>query len=214
MRLLLEVPADDQIPFGMRGEPALATPHELVDLGLVDPVVLVVIEDRQEHVQVGEQLREPPFRDETQAHMATVSPIGVRRIERDRRHLDLVAQGLEQPPHERFPTARRHDGQPGLERNRGRCQLLVPLARARHRALEDVDQRDRQERRRDVRPIVHVLGEREAAHAAAAPNEADRIDVEQHCRRAARLGRLRVEDARLAERQPNDCTRSGCLCSR
>jgi hypothetical protein len=44
--LLLEVAPHDHVALGVRGEPALAATHQLLDLGLVHPVVLVVVEHR------------------------------------------------------------------------------------------------------------------------------------------------------------------------
>jgi hypothetical protein len=55
-RLLLQVAPDDQIALGMRAEPTLTSAHQLLDLGLVHPVVLVVIEHREQHIKVIEQI--------------------------------------------------------------------------------------------------------------------------------------------------------------
>ena len=43
----------------VRLEPALAAAQQLVDLRLLDPVVLVVVEHRQQHVEVRQQVGEP-----------------------------------------------------------------------------------------------------------------------------------------------------------
>ena len=54
-----EVPLDDQIPVRVILEPALALGHELLELRVADPVVLPVVEHRQEHVDVRQHLAEP-----------------------------------------------------------------------------------------------------------------------------------------------------------
>src|SRR3954453_3769973 len=105
--------------------------------------------------------------------MAAVAPIRELGIERDRGGRDLVPERLEQAPDERLAPARRNYWQVGLERDRRGRQLLVALARPGHGALEDVDQPDREERRGDVRPVVDVFRQREAADAPAAPPQAD-----------------------------------------
>ena len=54
--LVLQVAAGDQLALGVRREPALAVAQQLLDLVVADPVVLVVVEHRDEHVEVGEQV--------------------------------------------------------------------------------------------------------------------------------------------------------------
>ena len=50
-----EIATGDELPVGMRGEPRAAAPQQLVDLVGADPVVLVVVEHRQQHEEVLEQ---------------------------------------------------------------------------------------------------------------------------------------------------------------
>ena len=54
--LVLEVAVDDQLALGMPGEPALAAAQQLLHLVVADPVVLLRVEHRHEHVEVREQL--------------------------------------------------------------------------------------------------------------------------------------------------------------
>ena len=44
------------------GGPRYSVPKELVDLVIADPVVLVVVEHRDQHVQVREQVAQPGCR--------------------------------------------------------------------------------------------------------------------------------------------------------
>jgi hypothetical protein len=54
--LVLQVAVHDQLALGRAGKPALAATHELLDLLVPDPVVLLRVEDGDEHVEVREQL--------------------------------------------------------------------------------------------------------------------------------------------------------------
>jgi hypothetical protein len=47
-----EVAASDELPIGMRGQPFATSTQQLVDLFGADPVVLVVVEHRQQHEEV------------------------------------------------------------------------------------------------------------------------------------------------------------------
>ena len=185
----------------MRREPALASPQQLLDLGVVDPVVLVVVEHRQQDVQVIEQIGQSALRRESQADVAARAPLRISGIQPDRLDVDPVPQRLEQSTDELRAALGGHDGDPGLQRDRRGRQLLMTLARPGHRGLEHRHQRHRHERRRDVGPVVHVLREGEARGAAASPHQTNGIDVDQQ-RDGAPLRRgLRIEDARPPERQ-------------
>ena len=65
------------------GEPALSAAEELLDLVVAHPVVLVVVQDRDEHVEVREQLGRaacvPARRD---GEVAARAPLGVLLVER------------------------------------------------------------------------------------------------------------------------------------
>lgn len=51
-----EVSPGDQRSFRVSGEPVATASEQLVDLVLADPVVLLPVEHRQQHVQVGERI--------------------------------------------------------------------------------------------------------------------------------------------------------------
>ena len=54
---MLQVAVGDELALGMRGEPALAVPEQLLDLVVADLVVLLVVEHGDQHVEVREQVR-------------------------------------------------------------------------------------------------------------------------------------------------------------
>ena len=64
---------------------------------------------------------------QAQPDVSALAPLRELGVERDRRHLDVVAERLEQPPRQAVAAARRHDRQRGFERDRRGRQLLVPL---------------------------------------------------------------------------------------
>ena len=57
--LARQVAPGDQLALGVRRQPALAALEQLLDLGRAHPVVLLVVEDRDQDVQVREQVAEP-----------------------------------------------------------------------------------------------------------------------------------------------------------
>ena len=189
--LVLEVAAGDQRALGVRGQPVRAAAHQLLDLVVAHPVVLLVVEHGQQDVEVGQQRAQPDRRAERQPHVAARPPLVV---DRGRHH--VVAERLEQAPHERFATTCGHGRQVRGQRDRLRRQFGL---RALHRGLEDGHERHRQQRRRHVRPVVDVVGERE--RPAPAPRQADRVDLEDQRHRAAVLARLGIEHDGPPERQ-------------
>ena len=95
---MLEVAARDELALRVRGQPARAAAQQLLDLGRADPVVLRVVEHRQKHVEVRQQLGEP--------QRAAVEPQRRRPTRLSRRvDRDLIAERLEQPPHELLAAA-------------------------------------------------------------------------------------------------------------
>jgi hypothetical protein len=93
----LEVVQGDLVAFWMIGQPALAPGEQLVDLVVADPVVLVVVEDGDEHVEVAQGV---PERERVRQHevvQGAVAPLRVLLVARQPGGLDCVPQGLEQP---------------------------------------------------------------------------------------------------------------------
>jgi hypothetical protein len=100
----------------MRVEPALSMAKELLDLVVSDPVVLLIVEHRDEHVQVRQEFAQAsrcPKRDSKQPARA------------ERRHalvkfvagcLDLVAERLEQRAEESLAAAAGNSGKSGFQR--------------------------------------------------------------------------------------------------
>ena len=165
----------------MAVEPALPTSKQLLDFIVSHPVVLLVVENRNEHVQVRQELvqstrgskrdREDPARAERRHAL----------VEFVARRFDRVAERLEQRAEERFAAAAGNRCEPCLERQLCGREVGRPLASAAKCGVEPTRKDDREQRRGDVRPIVDVLilG---AALAAAATDHSDRVDIEEALR--------------------------------
>ena len=186
---------------GMADEPALAVAKQLLHLVVADPVVLLVVEHRNEHVQVRQQVAQPARRAERDGEQPA-------RAERRHALVELVAGRFDRHSREARTMPRRNVSPPrqGTAARRAssgsvsRHEVGLPLASTPERGIEPARKHDREQRRRDVRSVVDVLIF-ERPLAAAATDHADRVDVEQYGRRAAVLSRLRVEDRRVAERK-------------
>jgi hypothetical protein len=74
---VLEVAGGDGLAFGVVGEPAVAEAEELVDLLVADVVVLVVVEDGEEDVEVGEELAQGAAAGELDGPVGGHAPAGV-----------------------------------------------------------------------------------------------------------------------------------------
>src|SRR5262245_15642754 len=196
---VLEVAVDDQLAIGMTGEPALAAAEQLLDLVVSDPVVLLGVEHRHEHVQMREEVAKPEHALEVDREVAAVAPLGERLVERVVDSVDVVAEWLEEPPQHTFAAGAGKRREMGAQRDRRLRELRPRLRPPGQRGREDAGDRDAEERRRDVRPVVHVLVEARELHAAA--DEPDRVDVEQQRSRAALVACLGIEDVRLTKGQ-------------
>jgi len=200
---MLQVARGDERALRVRGEPALAVAHQLRDLVVADPVVLVVVQHRDEHVEVREQVAQARRGAQRERIVGALAPVRKKRVERMGRDVDGVAQGLEQPAQQPRAIATGHGRQRGLERDRRLGQLRAVFAAAAQGRAEHVGDGDAEERRGDVRAVVDVLLQREPAPLlpASFAHQSDWIDVEEQGGRAALGVRLGVEDVRLPERR-------------
>ena len=108
---MAQVALGDQLAFGVGREPLAAAAEQLLDLVGAHPVVLVVVEHRQQNVEVLEEVLHPEVPLESDVEVPAVPPGGKLGVERDRPRLDLVAERLEQCAGERLAAATRHDRQ-------------------------------------------------------------------------------------------------------
>ncbi len=200
-----QIAAGDQLLLRVAGQPALTGPHQLVDLVRGDPVVLGVVEHREQDVQVAQGVREGEGLGlQHQPDVARVAPLGELGVQRHGLDGGRPAERLEQAPYQVGAAAGGQRRDLDAQRQRPGGTLGTDLAHAAHRAGEDVAQRDGEEGRGRVRTVVDVLregrvGSAAAALALAAPDQRHRVDLQQQRRRAALLRRLRVEHVGRAE---------------
>ena len=198
--LMHEIARDDGVARRMAVEPALPVTKQLFDFVVPNPVVLLIVENRNQHVQVRQQVAQPARCSQRNREQSARAERRHALVEFVTGRFDRIAERLEQRAEERLAAAAGHSRETCFERQLGRRELGFLLASAAQGGVEPARKHDREQRRGDVRPVVDVLV-LSAALAAAATDHSDRVDVEQHGRRAGRLGRLRVEHCRVAERE-------------
>jgi hypothetical protein len=108
----------------MGGQPALPRANQLVDLVVGHPVMLGVVQHRQQHVEVVQRIGQPHPPPQGEPHVPGVTPLGKSRIERHGRRVHLPAERLEQPPGEGGAAPAGQGGQADLQGNRAVGQLL------------------------------------------------------------------------------------------
>jgi hypothetical protein len=185
-------------------QPALAPGEQLVELVLPDPIVLGVVEHRQQHVQMRKQILKPTGRAQLDSKIRALTPGRELGIEGQPLGRDRVAERLEQPTKQGLAAPTRQHRKLGLERDRSVGEFGSISARALERRAEHPRERDAEKRGRDVGTIVDVLPQRPgvARRPPRAADEADGIEVEEQRRGAAILPGDRVKHVRATERQP------------
>ena len=102
----------------MAVEPALTVAKQLLDLVVADPVVLLIIEDRDEHVQVRQQVAQSARRSQRDGEQPARAERRHALVECVTRRFDLVAERLEQRAEERLAAAAGDGREPSFERHR------------------------------------------------------------------------------------------------
>ena len=90
-----QVSPDDEVAVGMVRQPVPTAEHQLVDLGAIDPVVLVVVESRDQDVEVLKKARKSLLALDFDGQVLALAPRWKALVELMRACNDLVANGLE-----------------------------------------------------------------------------------------------------------------------
>ncbi len=114
----------------MTRQPLLAAFQQLVDLVVSHPVVLLVVEHGEYHIQVRQQIAQAGRRRDAQREVRALAPFGEARIEQQTPRVDGVAERLEQPRQEPLAAAAGDGRQRGRERDGRVGELLPSLALA------------------------------------------------------------------------------------
>ena len=195
-----QIARDDQVALRVPLQPAFAPLQQLGHLGLVDEVVLALVEDRHEHVEMGEQLAQATGGGQPQGDIGGHAPVRLGRVERMRGDLDRIAQGLEQVRHQLRRAAHGQGCDHRLQRDRAVGQCLAVPAAARHRLAHRTGQRHAQEGRGGVGPIADIVG-LEAGLARLAADQGHRIHLQDQRELAARVAGLGIDHDRAPEAQ-------------
>ncbi len=197
--LVAEVAAGDELLLRVPGQPVAAGPDQLVHLLGGHPVVLGVVEHRQQHVQVVERVRQPELAGQPQAEVRGVAPLG--RGQGVALRVDGPAEGGEDALRERAAAAAAQGRDVYRQRNAARGQGGTRVTAAGERGAEGLLDRHREHAGGGVRPVVDVLAEGDVlVLAPVAADEADRVDLEQQRGGAPLRRRLGVKDVRLTSR--------------
>lgn len=89
---VLEVTTRDQFAFRMLREPPFTAPQQFLHFVVADPTMLIVVQDRQQDIEVGEQITQRDLGFEGEAKIAALAPIWEFFIERPRLNRNCVAQ--------------------------------------------------------------------------------------------------------------------------
>ena len=197
--LVFQITIHDQLAIGMVRQPTLAAREQLRDLVVADPIVLLRVEHRDQHIQVRQQLTQPHLTAQMDGVVATRPPLRKLLVERMLHCIQRVAERLEQPPRDLLTACDRQHRKPRLERQRLLGQFRPRIALSGHGCTEHARERNAHERRGNVRTVVDVLVE--PSEPNATPDQPHRIDIEQQRGRAALLRHLGIEDVRRTERQ-------------
>src|ERR1043165_1718056 len=102
--LVLQISARNGIALWMRSQPTFAMPQKLFDFVITNPVVLVVIQNRDENVEMTKELMQGQSRFHFDAAVGTLTPIWKMFIERQTLGPDKIAERFEELP-QKFLTA-------------------------------------------------------------------------------------------------------------
>src|SRR6185369_3119065 len=129
---VLEIPARDQLTLRMRRQPAFANTQQLLHLVVAHPVVLLVVEHGNQHVEMCEEIRYAHLAAQRHRVVATLSPLRRAVVEQVRFHSHGVAEGLEETTEQRFTTSAWNHREPSDERNGLRGELRTFFAASGH----------------------------------------------------------------------------------
>ena len=117
-------------------KPARAVTQELFYLFVTHPVMLLVVQYRDEHVEMREQFAQANATAQFDRAVDAFAPVGKFLIERTTLCHNFIPERLEQSPQEPLAPAARQDGNVGFQGERGFCQFRAVLASSRQRTAE------------------------------------------------------------------------------
>ena len=168
--LMAQVTPDDGVTRRVRSQPALALAQEFLDFIVADPVVLLRVQDGNQHVEVSEEIRKAHISAQLNRVVRTLAPFREPLVQGMMLCRHLVAQRLEQLPQEWFAASARHDRYVRGEVEPLLGQFGLTLASPGESASQYLRDRHAQVGGGDVGPIVDVLIERAALARGTSPH--------------------------------------------
>ncbi len=186
----------------MGAKPSFTTLQQLLDLVVGYPVVLLIVEDRNQHIEVGEQILQPNSTCDGQCDIGRRSPFRELVVKLRALHFYGVAQRLEETPDQIFTATGRDDRQMGSQRNRRLRKFRSIFAPPAHCRAEYPAHRDAQERVRSIRTVIHVLLQLSAfTGRPTTAHERYRVDLDQQSRGAEVDRSIGIEHIGLPKRK-------------
>src|SRR5262249_10625748 len=133
---------DNHVARRMLVQPALAMTQQLLDLIVSNPVVLLVVQYRDQYVQVRQQLAQSPRRSQRDSEQPARPESGHALVEFVAGRLDLVAERLEQRAKKSVAATAGDRCDSRFEWQRRRRQIRFPLAPSAQGGVEPAGEHD------------------------------------------------------------------------
>jgi hypothetical protein len=201
--LVFQIATGDELPLWVPGQPTLTIPEEFRHLILANPVMLLVIQDGDQHIQMAQQVAQAQSAGQGDGVVLAVAPFGRTLVQGMRFPGDVIAQGLKQTSQHGFAPGTGQDGEAGLQGEWRGSQRWSFHATAAERRPEDLGDGYAEEGGDHIRAVVDIrLQQKGAANGGVSRlGQLQRIDVQQQGGRTARGTGFWVEDMGLAEAQ-------------
>ncbi len=115
--LVFQVAASDFVALGMVGKPAFAAAQELLDFVLADPIVFFIIKNRQQDVEMLQDILQTLFRHESDSPITAFTPLRKFFIQRMTIRGYCVTERLKQAMKKGFSSATGEDRDADFQRD-------------------------------------------------------------------------------------------------
>src|SRR5260370_23969282 len=99
---MLQVTVRDRFALGMRRQPPLAAADQLLNLVVVDEIMLVVVEYRDEHVKMRQQVAQAAFATKRHREVAAGPPLCIGFVPNVSLSLYRIPERFEPPAQKQF----------------------------------------------------------------------------------------------------------------
>src|SRR5260370_15510406 len=176
---MFQIAIRNQFALGMLAKPPLAMPQQLFHFRVTNPVVLVVVQGWNQDIEMRQQITQSNCGLKSDRKVRTLSPLREFLIQRMARSTDFVTQRFEQAAQKILPTATRQHANSRLQWQWRISQLLALLALTGYCRTEGTGNRNAQERRCRVGPVVDVFLQSVSltTRPTPTPHQSDRVNL-------------------------------------